>query len=245
MMLARVAGAVVTAIGTGLLVAGSGAARARAANASAKKDVCCSSACKSEDAPTTPHSFEPLAARLKAGTSYSFGELLDGISVWILLGLIIAGLISWAVPPQILAAYGSGLLPMLLMTVIGTPMYICAAAATPIAAAMVLSGVSPGTALVFLLAGPVTSMATLAVLRREMGTEALLRYLFGIIATTILVGLSVDQVINSAGVDVRGQIGAAQELLPVWIEGAALMLLIVLAIPPVRRVLARTSWQPS
>jgi hypothetical protein len=54
-----------------------------------------------------------------------------------------------------------------------------------------------------------------------------------------LVGLSVDQVINWAGVDVHGQIGAAQELLPVWIEWAALMILIALAIRPVRGMMAR------
>jgi uncharacterized protein len=167
MMLARVAGSVAIAISTGMLVAGSGATRALAVNAPAKEDACCGSACKREDAQVTLSAREPLAARLKAGMSYSFSEILDDISLWILLGLVIAGLISWAVPPQMLAAYGSGLLPMLLMTVIGIPMYICAAAATPIAAAMMLAGVSPGTALVFLLAGPITSMATLTVLRRR------------------------------------------------------------------------------
>ena len=174
---------------------------------------------------------------MRAGMRFAFSDLLDDISLWIAIGLIIAGAIHWAAPPEMLAAYGSGLLPMLLMSVIGIPIYICAAAATPIAAAMVAAGVSPGTALVFLLAGPITSMATLAILRREMGNGALARYLLGIIATTVVVGLLVDRAIDWAGIDVHGQIGAARELLPAWLEWTALFLLAVLAIPRLRGAL--------
>lgn len=237
MMLARVTGAVTTAIATGLLVAGSDKSRVPTADTAPEQDACCSSGCKTDSGRPESGAAEPLGARLQAGMKFAFSDLLDDISLWIALGLIVAGAITWAAPPEMLATYGSGLLPMLLMAVIGIPTYVCAAAATPIAAAMIVAGVSPGTALVFLLAGPITSMATLAILRREMGNGALARYLLGIIATAIAVGLFLDQAIDWFGIDVHGQIGAGQELLPAWFEWASLTLLVVLAIPSLRSII--------
>lgn len=238
MMGARVLGAIVTAISTGLLVAGSQRRRALSRQGASQGADCCASACKSSTARSTGPAAAPLGARLQAGVRYAFRDLLDDISIWIVAGFVIAGLISWAAPPEVLATYGSGLSAMLLMALIGIPMYICATAATPIAAAMVLAGVSPGTALVFLLAGPITSMATLAVLRREMGGEALARYVGGIIAMSIGIGLLLDQALEWTGVDVRAQIGTTQELLPTAVEWTAGVILIVLAVPPLRRRLA-------
>lgn len=75
------------------------------------------------------------------------------------MGLLVAGGLIALVPPQQLAALGSGLWAMLVMAVIGIPLYMCATAATPIAAGLLLAGVSPGTVLIFLIAALVTSLA--------------------------------------------------------------------------------------
>jgi hypothetical protein len=92
------------------------------------------------------------------GLRYAFTDVLDDISTWLLIGLVVAGVMIAFIPPEALAAYGSGLPAMLFMALVGIPMYICATAATPIAVGLILAGVSPGTALVFLLAGPWNSI---------------------------------------------------------------------------------------
>jgi uncharacterized protein len=235
MMAARALGAVSTAIATGMLV---GAARETGMpRHGATQTDCCSGGC---DAPAQEGSEQPMYTRLAGGLRYAFTDVLDDISVWLLIGLLVAGIMIAFMPPEALAAYGSGLLPMLFMALVGVPMYICATAATPIAAGLILAGVSPGTALVFLLAGPITSMATLGVLRREMGNGALARYLTGIVVSSVLLGMVADLLVTRAGLDIAGQMGAARELLPEWLGWIALVFLVVLAVRPARQALGRT-----
>jgi uncharacterized protein len=232
MAVVRALGAVVTAVATGLLVGTTGGpARPRAAR----------------PLPLAPDpaaqdrglgmARPALSERLHAGMHYAFGELWDDISTWVFAGLLLAGILLALVPSQALAGVGSGLLPMLLVAVIGVPLYICAAAATPIAAAMLLTGVSPGTALIFLLAGPITSLATLGVLRRAMGSRALVLYLVGVIGTSLLLGVLLDVLVAQAGIDVLAQLGTAGELLPAPAEWVALAVLVLLAVRPVRRAI--------
>lgn len=232
MAIVRAFGAVLSAICTGLLVE------------TAKKPVNITNpipGCEKKCAGTNicsefsePSSF---ALRLSAGVSYAFSGLLDDISVWLLIGFVAAGLLMALLPPEILSSYGSGLAAMLLMAVIGIPMYICATAVTPIAMAMLISGISPGTALVLLLACPMTSAATLGIIYREMGINVLVRYIFGIIIMSVLTGLLVDQITAFFGIDITAQTGTVKELLPEWLEWVALSLLVVLAIKPVRRTI--------
>jgi len=241
MMVARALGAVVTAISTGLLVARSVGGRARAAAPQATG--CCAGGCagaRSAGAAESPASARiPFAARLRRGLEYGLGDLLDDIGVWMLAGLVLAGVLMAFVPPQALASHASGLPAMLLMAVVGIPLYICATAATPVAAGMLVAGVSPGTVLVFLLAGPMTSMATLGVLRREMGNAALGLYLCGIVVSTVALGLLVDWLHVRSGIDIAAQLGTTAELLPAWLQWTALSALILLAVRPLRRAAVR------
>jgi uncharacterized protein len=148
----------------------------------------------------------------------------------LLAGLVVAGIMITFISPDTMAGWGSGLLPMLVMALVGIPMYICATAATPIAAGLIVAGMSPGTALVFLLAGPVTSLGTLGVLRKELGNDALLRYLGGILASALLLGLLTDFLLGSTGWDITAQMDSGGELLPAWLEWTALSLLVGLAL---------------
>lgn len=232
MALARGLGAVLTAIATGLLVE-----RTRyttAPPAPAASSCGCSSGCSGE-ARAAPAA---LPRRLAAGLRYAFSDILDDISRWLLIGLLVAGALIALVPPDTLAALGSGPLAMLLMALIGIPMYLCATAATPIAAGLLLAGVSPGTVLVFLIAAPVTSLATLGVFRRELGSRALAAYLAGIVISALLLGMGVDALLGGWQLDVLHQVDRVQELLPEWLEAAALVVLVVLAVRPLRRRLA-------
>ncbi|MES9853768.1 MAG: SO_0444 family Cu/Zn efflux transporter [Candidatus Thiodiazotropha sp. L084R] len=137
------------------------------------------------------------------GLKYAFTAILDDIGLWLLAGLILAALVMSYLPPESMSSWGSGLPAMLMMLVVGIPMYICATASTPLAAAMILAGISPGTVLVFLLAGPATNLATIGVIQREMGLRTLLLYLVGISVSSILIGLTTDAVINNFNIPVE------------------------------------------
>ncbi|WP_017941890.1 MULTISPECIES: SO_0444 family Cu/Zn efflux transporter [unclassified Thioalkalivibrio] len=237
MAVARALGAIVTAITTGLLV-GRTQAMATEVPSEAEPDNC-GGCCGTDDEDTKPIAPERLPVRLRAGLHYAFHDVLDDIRLWLVLGLLVAGVLLALVPPATLAAWGSGLPAMLVMAVIGIPMYLCATAATPIAVGLIAAGVSPGTVLVFLLAAPITSLATLGVFRRELGTPALVLYLAGIGVTTIALGLALDAGLARTGVDVATQMGSAGELLPAWLEWTALIALVVLATPVTRRRLER------
>lgn len=247
MMLARATSAVATAISTGITVALTGADRRPATQAATSTP--CNAGCN-EDCGADPNRTAAnrerasLGARLSDGMHYAFVDILDDIAPWLAVGLLLAGVLTGLTTAETLAGIGSGVWPMLLMAVIGIPLYICATAATPIAAGMLLAGVSPGTALVFLVAGPVTSLATLGVLRREFGVRALTGYLASIIVTTVLLGLATDGLIAGTGLNVAAQSGTAGELLPVWIQVAAALALLTLGIRPLRQRLAGMTLHP-
>ena len=110
------------------------------------------------------------AEKLRAGMKYALGELWGDLAGWFFIGMLLAGLITALLPPDVFSSYlGGGLGTMLIMLAVGIPIYICATSSTPIAAALILKGVSPGAALVFLLAGPATNITSLTVLYGLLG----------------------------------------------------------------------------
>lgn len=133
-----------------------------------------------------------LWQRTLAGLNYAFHDIFDDIWRWLFAGLILAAAVMSYLPSDALAHWGNGLSAMLMMLVVGMPMYICATASTPLAAAMMLAGISPGTVLVFLLAGPATNLATMGVIYREMGARTLVSYLLGIALSSVLLGLATN-----------------------------------------------------
>jgi uncharacterized membrane protein YraQ (UPF0718 family) len=125
---------------------------------------------------------------------YGFVQFFDDIIGSLLLGLALGGLIAVLLPRFGLEnlAGGSSIIAMLVMLVVGVPMYVCAAASTPIAAGLVISGLSPGTALVFLLAGPATNLGSLLVLSKQLGRRVLVAYLASIAVVSVTMGLCLD-----------------------------------------------------
>ena len=110
--------------------------------------------------------------------NYAFGELFDNIFHWIVIGIIAAAAIQVLLPPELFTQYfGNVFLSMLVMLVISVPLYVCAEASTPIAAALIAQGLNPGAGLVLLLAGPATNIGAVGVLRRELGLRAVVVYL--------------------------------------------------------------------
>ncbi|MCX5876190.1 MAG: permease, partial [Deltaproteobacteria bacterium] len=147
--------------------------------------------------------------------------------------LLLAGLISALVPDDLITAYlGGGFVAMLLMLAFGIPLYICATASTPIAAAMILKGVSPGAALVFMLAGPATNMATISVLVGLLGKRATAVYLTCIGVTAVIFGLALDSVYAAYGISAKAVVGQAGELVPYPVQLAAALVILALSVKP-------------
>ncbi|MDI3323813.1 SO_0444 family Cu/Zn efflux transporter [Pontibacterium granulatum] len=170
-----------------------------------------------------------------SGMRFALVDILDDIKYWMAFGLVLAALIASVIEPGNLAAYGSGLGAMLLMLVVGLPLYICASASTPLAAALLLAGLSPGTVLVFLLVGPATNIASLGILLRELGKRALILYLSGISVSAIVIGLLVDGLLGEHAIQLaegitHHQNGDTYSLLH-W---AAAFVLLMLTIKPLR-----------
>jgi uncharacterized membrane protein YraQ (UPF0718 family) len=129
---------------------------------------------------------------------YAFINLPGEIAVAILFGLVVTAAIGALFQEPVLQKHlGHGLVPMLLMLALSIPLYVCATGSIPLAAGFVMLGASPGTALVFLIAGPATNAAALAVLWKVLGRKTTLLYA-GIIAVTALAaGLGLDAMIDS------------------------------------------------
>jgi len=237
MALARVLGALVTAIVTGILVGVTGQTavpKSPPVSSCCASKGCASKGCASQD-DAEANEQAAKSTGVIAGLKYAFSDLLDDISRWMFAGLLLAGVLVTFVPPETLVGFSGGLLALALMAVIGIPLYICATAATPVAAGLLLAGISPGMALVFLLAGPVTSLATLAILRRELGNQALAVYLGSILLVTVLIGWVFDQGLAMTGWNPVQQASQVQALLPVWLEWLALGALVLFSIRPVRK----------
>ena len=154
-----------------------------------------------------------LRGKISAGVTYAFKDFWGDLAGWFFLGILLAGLITTLIPEDIFARYlGSGLPAMLLMLVIGIPLYVCATASTPIAAALILKGVSPGAALVFLLAGPATNVAALTVLFGILGKRAAAIYLAAIALCSVGCGLLLDQIYGAWGLSAQAMIGQTSEI---------------------------------
>lgn len=175
--------------------------------------------------------------KLRQGLTYAFGELWGDLAGWFLVGLLFTGVITVLVPTDFLARHlGGGLGTMLIMLVVGIPLYICASASTPVAAALMLKGISPGAALVFLLAGPATNLTALTVLWNFMGKKATAIYLAGISIMSVLCGLALDQVYAWLGISPRALAGGAAELIPAWAQVAGALVLLGLSLPHLLRL---------
>ena len=190
--------------------------------------------CDGIDCPPEKHSrHHSMAERVKAGLGYAMGDLWEDMAAWFFIGLGLAGVITAWLPSDLLERHlGSGLPAMLLMLVVGIPLYICATASTPIAAALILKGVSPGAALVFLLTGPATNVTSMTVLLATLGKRATALYFASIAACSVGMGLLVDRIYASLGVSAAAAIGEAGQIVPVWLEGASTAVLVLLSVRP-------------
>lgn len=153
---------------------------------------------------------------------YAFVEFLEDIAKWLVIGLLIAALIAVLVPDDFFATYvGNEFLGMLIILIASIPLYVCATSSVPIAAVLIMKGISPGAALVFLMAGPATNAATISVIGNSMGRKTLISYLVTIIAGSLLFGLLIDNFLPRewfTGYISHLHDGHEHGLLPMWLQ---------------------------
>lgn len=201
MTVARPVAALISATVTGLLInllPEEGAnipSYIEAETAGTCKDACCGG---------HHHAHEKtMKHKLLSGMRFAFGDLLGDIGKWLLIGILISGIISYLLPATFFEQHLRGeFSSLLVMLVVGIPLYICASASTPIAAAMVLKGLSPGAALVFLLAGPATNAATITVISKFWGKKVTFIYLGTIACASLVIGWLLNRLYAVLSIDI-------------------------------------------
>ena len=134
-----------------------------------------------------------FAQKIMTAARYAYIEMMQDIGRWLVLGLVVAGMITVFVPDSFFSLFvDKPLVSMLMVLLFAIPMYLCATGSIPIAVALMLKGLSPGTALVLLMAGPAVNVASLLVIGKVMGRKSLFTYLFSIVGCAILFGLGID-----------------------------------------------------
>lgn len=169
--------------------------------------------------------------KILTGLKYGFVTLPRDIGKAMLLGLLVAAFISAVVPEGYFAEkLGTGIVPMLVMMALGIPVYVCATASVPVAAALILKGISPGAALVFLMTGPATNAATFATIWKVLGRTTAVIYLATVAGCALAAGLILDYF--AAGVDLN--IGTFSAwMLPTWVKYVSAFALLALLAPAV------------
>jgi len=172
---------------------------------------------------------------------FGFLTLPRDIGKALLVGLLVAGLISAIVPKDYFAdSLGEGVVPILVMMALGIPVYVCATASVPVAAALIMSGVSPGAALAFLMTGPATNAATIATVWKILGRRTALVYLLTVALTALGAGLLLDFIFAETGMTASAaHAHAASQWYLYFQSAAAIVLLAVLAVAVLRPALGR------
>ena len=124
---------------------------------------------------------------------FAFNELMEDLAAWFVIGIVIAGIITVLIPDSFIkAAMGSGFGSYLIALVMSGPMYVCATLSTPIAAALVMKGMSPGAALVMLMAGPATNVTTISMVAGLLGKRSLGIYIGSIVICSLVMAYITD-----------------------------------------------------
>lgn len=171
----------------------------------------------------------PSGNRLKKMFHYAFIGFMEDIAKWLLIGLLLAAAMAVLIPDGFFTRYlDNPWLSMLLVLAASVPLYVCATGSVPVAAVLMMKGLSPGAALVLLMAGPATNIATLTVIGKTLGRRNLFAYLFAIVAGAMFFGLLTDTLITSTGMMQymnHEHHHHAHHLLPEWLNLASLVIM--------------------
>ncbi len=197
--------------------------------------------CDGVDCPDEIHrKHHTLGEKLLAGLRFGYNDVWGDIAGWFFVGVAAAALITVVVPEDVvIGLLGGGFSSMVIMLLVGIPIYICATASTPVAAALIMKGVSPGAALVFLLVGPATNITSLSVLFGILGKKSTAVYLIVLSICAIAAGLAVDAMYASLQISPRAVLGQATELVPGNVKFISALFLAAISVKPLWAVLKK------
>jgi len=178
---------------------------------------------------TKPNGRKP-AEVLREALHYGFVEMMDDLAFWIVFGMLLTGLLSAILPDNFFEqVMGNPTVEMVVMLVVGIPLYLCATSSTPLAAALMAKGLSPGAGLVFLLAGPVTNIGTLMIVGRVFGGRFLRIYLLSIVIVCMTLGMATNAFFSAEQFTLWGQEEAPPSLAGILLRFIGLLAFTVLA----------------
>jgi len=205
---ARPVAAFLTAFAAGMMQSGSDSQEMDTNGSQAFEDHCCN--CPEEAVSSKRIS---IISRIRTGIRYAFTDLFPGMAPYLLIGFLLAGLFESLFGSHLSDLpdfWKAGWLGYAGAVLFGLPLYICATASTPLAATLLGFGFSPGAVLVFLLAGPATNIASLAVVRQILGLQGVMRYLTAIVVVAVLCGAATDWLYNSLDMAAMYQTAATE-----------------------------------
>ena len=187
--------------------------------------------------------------KLLVAFKYGFVDFMGDIAKWLSIGLILAALISAFIPNDFAILVNMPpIVQMLLVLIVSIPLYICATGSIPLAAVLIMKGLSPGAAFILLMAGPATNAATITMIKKVMGTKTLIVYLSTIISGAIVSGLFIDYLfpiswfldIATNSISVH-----AMNSFSWWRIASAVILLILLTYSFIRQMMASRNYKKS
>ena len=193
------------------------------------EEHCC---CHEHEEPAPLPDGRGWGERLRSALSYAFVDMMQDVGKWLVIGLLIAALITVAVPNEWLAAlHDYKLLNMLIVLAVAIPMYVCATGSIPIAVSLMAKGLTPGAALVLLMAGPAVNSASILVIGKTFGKRTLWLYLLSIVIGAVLFGLAIDYLLPQEWFMVQSAIadghGAHSLSIMDWVWVALLIILLL------------------
>ena len=157
-----------------------------------------------DDAPAP----EGFWRKMFAAVKYGFVDMVASVGGWLVVGLIVAALITVFVPDELFVALSRyPLVAMLAVVAVAVPMYVCATGSIPIALSLMMKGLSPGIAFVMLMAGPAANFASIVILSKTQGRKATLIYVASVVLTAIVFGLAIDLLMPRSWFAVGGMAG--------------------------------------
>ena len=169
--------------------------------------------------------------KITRGLKYGFVTLPRDIGKAMLVGLVIAAVISALVPEGYFAEkLGTGIFAMVVMMFLGIPVYVCATASVPVAAALILKGLTPGAALVFLMTGPATNAASFVTIWKVMGRVTAITYLAAVAGCALLGGILLDYIASGFDFEIATRHGWMLPPIVKYISAVALLVVLAFAI---------------
>ncbi|MCI7559804.1 MAG: SO_0444 family Cu/Zn efflux transporter [Bacteroidales bacterium] len=154
-----------------------------------------------------------IGGKIVEALRYAFLDMMSDIGKWLVIGLVVAGLITIYVPDEVFTIFKDNTMAsMILVLIISIPMYLCATGSIPIAVVLMLKGLTPGAALVLLMAGPACNMASILVIRKGLGFRTLVIYILSIVIGAVFFGCLIDWLQYSGMIDFTSRVSQTMEI---------------------------------